>query len=264
MLLGKESVLSAFKQSGKPQYKVYYNVVKAAGTPPCHESDASGDNGTNYARLEEWFGYSLMPGSYLIQFKDKLDDNTNIINILFKIPGEASSSPAISGVNNNMPAIGAYTPQVFNEIMDAKIGLLKEEHKREMLEKEREAERKELEDLRKQDNALPNFLNQWGPMLVQAIAVKFGGGAQGVPVQMAGFTNPAQAVQFNPEQNTQGPFVPQTENGTLTTEEKLTEVLQWLEQAEGSQEAGVELLYKMKKKAESNPALLGMLKTFLN
>jgi len=108
-------------------------------------------------------------------------------------------------------------------------------------------------------------------MLVQAIAVKFGGGAQGAQVGLAGFTNPQQSVQFNQEQNTQGPFV-QTDNGQQTTdtgqhpttEEKLTEVLQWLEQAEGSQEAGVELLYKMKKKAESNPALLGMLKTFLN
>jgi len=104
-------------------------------------------------------------------------------------------------------------------------------------------------------------------MLVQAIAVKFGGGAQGAQVGLAGFTNPQQAVQFNPEQNTQGPFVPQTTQettGTPTTEEKLTEVLQWLEKAEGSQDAGVELLYKMMKKAKADPSALVLLKTFLN
>ena len=57
-------------------------------------------------------------------------------------------------------------------------------------------------------------------MLVQAIAVKFGGGAQGAQVGLAGFTNPQQAVQFNPEQNTQGPFVPQTTQETTGTPNK--------------------------------------------
>lgn len=263
MIVGIDNVLESFRMSGRKHWKLYYNVQKAAGNSPIQESESTADHANNADRLQKVLNM-LAPGRYSLQCKEDMKDNTNIVQILFEIPGAISNAPAISGVNNYPAAMGGYTPDVFKEIMQAQIGALEEKHKREMLEKDREAEKKELEDLRKQDNALPNFLNQWGPMLVQAIAVKFGGGAQGVPVQMAGFTNPAQAVQFNPEQNTQGPFVPQTENGTLTTEEKLTEVLQWLEQAEGSQEAGVELLYKMKKKAESNPALLGMLKTFLN
>lgn len=264
MIQGIENVVDSFKDAGRAQWKLYYNVQKVAGANPCAESDPTADLSNNADRLDKTLK-RLIPGRYNLQCKKDLTDNTNIVQILFEIPGAITNAPAISGVNNYPAAMGGYTPDAFERIMQAQIGALEEKHKREMLEKDREAERNELETLRKQDNALPNFLNQWGPMLVQAIAVKFGGGgiAQGAQVGLAGFSDPAQARQFSPEQNTQGTFV-QTENGTPTTEEKLTEVLQWLEKAEGSQEAGVELLYKMKKKAESNPALLGMLKTFLN
>lgn len=263
MIQGIDNVVDSFKDAGRAQWKLYYNVQKVAGANPCAESDPTADLANNADRLDKTLK-RLIPGRYNLQCKKDLTDNTNIVQILFEIPGAITNAPAISGVNNYPAAMGGYTPDAFERIMQAQIGALEEKHKREMLEKDREAERKELEDLRKQDTALPNFLNQWGPMLVQAIAVKFGGGAQGAQVGLAGFTNPQQAVQFNQEQNTQGPFVPQTENGTPTTEEKLTEVLQWLEKAEGSQDAGVELLYKMKQAADKNPQLLPMLKTFLN
>lgn len=266
MIQGKDNVVESFRMAGRNNWKLYYNVQKVAGSSPIGESDPTADLANNADRLEKVLGY-LQPGRYNLQCKKDLTDNTNIVQILFEIPGAITNTPAISGVNNYPAAMGGYTPDAFERIMQAQIGALEEKHKREMLEKDREAERKELEELRKQDTALPNFLNQWGPMLVQAIAVKFGGGAQGAQVGLAGFTNPQQAVQFNPEQNTQGPFVPQTTQettGTPTTEEKLTEVLQWLEKAEGSQDAGVELLYKMMKKAKADPSALVLLKTFLN
>ena len=264
MIQGKENVLESFKMAGRKNWKLYYNIQKAAGSSPIQESDPSADHANNADRLEKVLNF-LAPGRYSLQFKEDMKDTTNIVQILFEIPGAVGTAPAISGVNNYTPGMGSYTPDVFNQIMDAKLGLVQEQHKLELLKKDREAELKELEELRKQDTALPNFLNQWGAPLVQILMARFGG--QPAQVGLAGFTNPQQAVQFNPEQNQQGPFVQpvtQQTTGTPTTEEKLTEVLQWLEQTEGSQQAAVELLYKMKQKAESNPALLGMLKTFLN
>jgi hypothetical protein len=264
MIQGIDNVVDSFKDAGRAQWKLYYNVQKVAGSNPCAESDSTADLSNNADRLDKTLK-RLIPGRYNLQCKKDLTDNTNIVQILFEIPGAISNAPAISGVNNYPAAMGGYTPDVFKEIMQAQIGALEEKHKREMLEKERAAEQKELEELRKQDTALPNFLNQWGPPLVQVLIARFGGGmAQGAQVGLAGFSDPAQARQFNPEQNTQGPFV-QTDNGQqTTTEEKLTHVLQWLENAEGSQDAGVELLHRMMLKAQSNPQLLPMLKTFLN
>lgn len=263
MIQGIDNVVDSFKDAGRAQWKLYYNVQKVAGANPCAESDPTADLSNNADRLDKTLK-RLIPGRYNLQCKKDLTDNTNIVQILFEIPGAITNTPAISGVNNYPAAMGGYTPDAFERIMQAQIGALEEKHKREMLEKDREAERKELEELRKQDTAWPNFLNQYAPGLVQVLMARFGGGAQGAQVGLAGFTNPQQAVQFNQEQNTQGPFVPQTETGTPTTEEKLTEVLQWLEKAEGSQEAGVELLHRMMLKAQSNPQLLPMLKTFLN
>lgn len=263
MIQGIDNVVESFKDAGRAQWKLYYNVQKVAGSNPCAESDPTADLANNADRLDKTLK-RLIPGRYNLQCKKDLTDNTNIVQILFEIPGAITNAPAISGVNNYPAAMGGYTPDAFERIMTAQIGALEEKHKREMLEKEREAERKELEDLRKQETALPNFLNQWGPPLVQVLMARFGGA--GAPqVGLAGFTDPAQARQFNPEQNTQGPFVQQEQTtGTPTTEEKLTHVLQWLEKAEGSQEAGVELLHRMMLKAQSNPQLLPMLKTFLN
>lgn len=266
MIQGIENVVDSFKDAGRAQWKLYYNVQKVAGANPCAESDPTADLSNNADRLDKTLK-RLIPGRYNLQCKKDLTDNTNIVQILFEIPGAITNTPAISGVNNYPAAMGGYTPDAFERIMQAQIGALEEKHKREMLEKDREAERKELEELRKQDTAWPNFLNQYAPGLVQVLMARFGGGAQGAQVGLAGFTNPQQAVQFNPEQNTQGPFVPQTTQettGTPTTEEKLTEVLQWLEKAEGSQDAGVELLYKMMKKAKADPSALVLLKTFLN
>lgn len=267
MIQGKENIVEAFKESGRPQWKLYYNIQKVAGASPCAESDPTADAANNADRLQRTLD-RLMPGRYNLQCKKDLADNTSIVQLLFEIPGAGGTSPAISGVNYSQPAIGAYTPDVFNQIMDAKINSIQEQHRREMLEKEREAERKELEELRKQDTALPNFLNQWGPGLVQVLMARFGGGA-GAQVGMAGFTNPQQAVQFNPEQNQQGPFVqqeqqPVTEETENATQQKLNHVLEWLAKEEGSPEAGVELLHRMMLKAQSNPQLLPMLKNFLN
>jgi len=265
MIQGKENVVESFKMAGRPNWKLYYNVQKVAGSSPIGESDATADLANNADRLEKVLGY-LQPGRYNLQCKKDLTDNTNIVQILFEIPGAVGHSPAISGVNNYPATMGSYTPDVMHQIMDAKIGLVQEQHKLELLKKDREAEQKELEELRKQDTALPNFLNQWGAPLVQILMARFGGGAPGTQMGLAGFTNPAQAVQFNPEQKQQGPFTPATEETTATptTEEKLTHVLQWLEKAEGSQDAGVELLHRMMLKAQTNPQLLPMLKTFLN
>lgn len=265
MLQGKDNVVESFRLAGRPQWKLYYNVQKVSGSAPMYESDPTADLANNADRLNQVLAF-LSPGRYNLQCKKDLTDNTSIIQILFEIPGANNHASAISGVTPTLPAISGYTPQVFEQIMEAKIGLLNEAHKREMLEKEREAERKELEELRKKDDALPNFLNQWGPGLVQVLMARFGGAAA-PQVGLAGFTHPQQAVQFNPDQQQQGPFVQQATEETTsnpTTEEKLTHVLQWLEKAEGSQEAGVELLHRMMLKAQSNPQLLPMLKTFLN
>lgn len=267
MIQGKENVVESFKMAGRANWKLYYNVQKVAGSSPIGESDPTADLANNADRLEKVLGY-LQPGRYNLQCKKDLTDNTNIVQILFEIPGVGGTAPAISGVHNMMPAtIGSYTPDVVTQIMDAKIGLVQEQHKLALLQKDREAELKELAELRKQDSALPNFLNQWGAPLVQILMARFGGGAPGAQVALAGFTNPAQAAQFIPDQTQQGTFTPavQQADGTQpTTEEKLTHVLQWLEQAEGSQDAGVELLHRMMLKAQSNPQLLTMLKTFLN
>lgn len=260
MLQGKENVVESFKLAGRPQWKLYYNVQKVSGSAPMYESDPTADLANNADRLEKVMAF-LSPGRYNLQCKKDLTDNTSIIQILFEIPGVSNHAPAISGVNNTLPAIGGYTPDAFERIMAAQIGALEEKHKREMLEKEREAERKELEDLRKQDAALPNFFNQWGPPLVQVLMARFGGA--GAPqVGLAGFTDPQQQQPFVPVTTNNTPAT--TDSGQPTTEEKLTHVLQWLEQAEGSQDAGVELLYRMMLKAQSNPQLLSMLKTFLN
>jgi hypothetical protein len=266
MLQGKENVVESFRLAGRPQWKLYYNVQKVSGSAPMYESDSTADLANNADRLTQVLAF-LSPGRYNLQCKKDLTDNTSIIQILFEIPGMVGHQPAISGVQQTLPAIGGYTPQVFEQIMEAKIGLLNESHKREMLEKEREAEKKELEELRKKDDAIPNFLNQWGPGLVQVLMARFGGGGGAPQVGLAGFTDPAQARQFNQDQNTQGTFAQQTAEettGNPTTEEKLTHVLQWLEKAEGSQDAGVELLHRMMLKAQTNPNLLTMLKTFLN
>lgn len=259
MLRGGEAVLEAFKLSRKPHYKIYYNVVKAGGAVPCYESDPSGDAGTNLDRLKSFFDLQPIPGKYLIQFKNEGNDNASgVISNIFEIPGAAPMAPAISGIQQ--PAIG-YTQETFTQILDAKVGALQKDFELKLLQQEISKEREELNELRKNDNALSNFLNNWAPMIVQVFAARNGVTPQGQQIAMAGFTDAKQNEPFSQ----QTPMQETTATGeTKTTEQKLTEVLQWLKQAEGTQEAGVNLLFKMKLKAEQNPALLGMLKQFLN
>lgn len=266
MFKGTQPVLEAFKMSNKPHYKMYYNVVKAGGQLPCFESDASGDAGTNYIRLDEYFKLNLAPGKYLIQFKQQLDD-TGGVSVLFEIPGAGGTSPAISGLQQQ-PAMG-YSQDSFTQLLDAKIGQVQKDYELKLLQKDIEKERAELAELRKSDNALNNFLTNWAPMLVQVISARFGGMPAGAQTGIAGFTNTNQQQPFAPQQETtnqqqQTVTVLNDDDKAAETQLKLEEVLTWLAKEEGDSHKAVDLLYKMKQKAESNPALLGMLKTFLN
>ena len=265
MLIGIDKVIESFKLSGKPHWKLYYNVVKAAPNAMIAESDPSGDAGTNLDRLQQMLDM-VAPGKYMVQFKKDLADNTGFTQTIFEIPGANNTPATPAAIGNPYAQVGALgNPETFNQILDAKLAAMKEQHKREMLEAQMAKEREELAELRKNDGAIGNFFNNYAPLLVQMFAFKQGinpGAVPGAQVGLSGFGN-----NHQPPANQQ-PVVNQQQPGIETepeevTQQKLSEVLDWLTQAEGSQQAAVHLLYTMKQKAQQNPQLLSMLKQFL-
>lgn len=265
-----------------PYWKIY-NGVAATGSP-VFTSDEESTYDMSVEKLKVCLELINVPGKYVIQFKEKWNDNKINNSYRFDVPYLNSSS-------SNFPALQpTHIGSGYQSKTDVMELLRKERQDWEHVQTNKELKKELKEALEKigklkKDKehpitALTKMLEPYLPYIIPYMAGHLNPG--GPQVAIAGLS--AQAVpqyerQSSPENETKqrAEVNIRSENHQASPEEearlqqedainrhRMNEVMNWLISTEGDLTKGIDLLHLMMTRAKDNPVLIISLKQFLN
>lgn len=241
MLIGKDKAVSFIKMNEAP----FWRIRRSENSPYIFTALGNASLDESIKRLAECIDY-LEPGNYFLECSQKEADNRGAFKTPLRL-GEAGNNFPQQYPMQGINAIGSIAPNEVQQKIDEAITRERERMKLEKLEEENKRLQNELHD---KESELNSFMVQIGKKLEPYIGTIMGTFMPAAPVQrIAGLPKQKQPVkQVNMEQ---------AENIAQRAEQALDK---WVDIDPNC----IELLEKIVKLAETNPAMYEQAKSLLN